>query len=172
MILYTCGDSFTFGDELKDPKDAWPYILGTMLNFNVHNFARNGASNDYIVKTTVEYLESNKPDIIILGWTTPDRIDIGGKTATVNHDAIIFKRWNDTWAKEKLQSQINLMEKYVLKEYNNFHCGTWIEDSYFEGMHNYIGRFVEWCYGLPKGPRGHPLEQGHQRIADEISKYI
>ena len=170
--LYTIGDSFTYGDELDNPKDAWPYLLGNQLGYEVHNHARNGASNDYIVKTTVEYLENNNPDIIIIGWTTPDRIDIGGKTATVNKDPIIFRRWNNDWAKEKLNTQITLMEKYILKDYNNFHCSTWIEDEYFQGMQNYIGRFVEWVYGTPHGPFGHPLEQGHQKIADEIKKYI
>ena len=35
----------------------------------------------------------------------------------------------------------------------------------------YIGRLVEWCYGYPKGPMG-ILEEGHQRIADEVSKYL
>ena len=32
--------------------------------------------------------------------------------------------------------------------------------------------FVEWTYGTPHGPGGHPLEQGHQRIAEEIVKYL
>jgi lysophospholipase L1-like esterase len=31
---------------------------------------------------------------------------------------------------------------------------------------------AEWCYGLPYGPNGHPLEQGHQRIADKIYEHI
>ena len=60
--LYTIGDSFTYGDELDDPKHAWPYILGDLMGYRVDNLARNGASNDYIVKSTVEYLESNTPD--------------------------------------------------------------------------------------------------------------
>jgi len=170
--LYTIGDSFTYGDELDDPKHAWPYILGDLMGYRVDNLARNGASNDYIVKTTVEYLESNTPDLVIIAWTTPDRIDIGGKTATVNHDPIIFKRWNEDWAREKLQTQINLMEKYVLKDYNNFHCATWIDEDYFKGMQNYIGKFVEWVDGTPHGICGHPLELGHQRISDKIAEYI
>ena len=37
---------------------------------------------------------------------------------------------------------------------------------------NYIGRFVEWAYGTPQGPGGHPLELGHRRIADEILRNI
>ena len=89
-MIYTIGDSFTYGDELDNPKHAWPYILGDLIGYHVDNLARNGASNDYIVKTTVEYLESNAPDLVILAWTTPDRIDIGGKTATVNLKTTFF----------------------------------------------------------------------------------
>lgn len=31
---------------------------------------------------------------------------------------------------------------------------------------------VEWTYGTPHGPNGHPLEQGHEIIADKIYKHI
>jgi len=34
-VLYTNGDSYTFGDELSNPrKSAWPYKLGSKLNCN------------------------------------------------------------------------------------------------------------------------------------------
>ena len=33
--LYTIGDSFTYGDELDNPKDAWPYLLGNQLGYEV-----------------------------------------------------------------------------------------------------------------------------------------
>lgn len=40
----------------------------------------------------------------------------------------------------------------------------------------YIGwpkeSMMEWTYGLPKGPGGHFLEQGHQHIADKINEHI
>jgi len=45
-----------------------------------------------------------------------------------------------------------------------------IDDKKFIGWPN--DGMVEWCYGSPKGPGGHPLEEGHQRIANEIAKYI
>jgi len=28
--------------------------------------------------------------------------------------------------------------------------------------------FMEWAYGTPHGPGGHPLEEGHQLIAEKI----
>ena len=172
MILYTVGDSFTFGDELSNPKKAWPYIVGDKLGCEVHNLARNGASNDYIMLTTVNYLENNKPEYIIIGWTTENRLDIGGKSATINHDPQVFRNWNDDWASKKLKTQIITMDKYICKNYNRYHCSTWIDSCYFDNMNNYLGKMVEWCYGEEQGPYGHPLELGHQKIAENIVKQI
>ena len=32
--------------------------------------------------------------------------------------------------------------------------------------------FVEWSYGTPCGPGGHPLEQGHKLIAEKLLEVI
>ena len=45
-----------------------------------------------------------------------------------------------------------------------------IDETKFLGWPN--DGMVEWTYGTPHGPGGHPLEQGHQRIAEEIVKYL
>jgi hypothetical protein len=45
-----------------------------------------------------------------------------------------------------------------------------IDDSKFVGWPN--DGMVEWAYGTPHGPGRHPLELGHQRIADKIAEYI
>lgn len=31
---------------------------------------------------------------------------------------------------------------------------------------------AEWCYGMLYGPKGHPLEAGHQQIANKIHEHI
>jgi hypothetical protein len=31
---------------------------------------------------------------------------------------------------------------------------------------------TEWCYGLPHGPNGHPLDDGHRVIAEKIYEHI
>ena len=52
-MLVTVGDSFTYGTELADTSLAWPYQLGLILNMPVINLPQPGASNDFIVRTTV-----------------------------------------------------------------------------------------------------------------------
>jgi hypothetical protein len=45
-----------------------------------------------------------------------------------------------------------------------------IDASMFvDGMFNSV---AEWCYGTPYGPNGHPLEAGHEIIANRIHDYI
>ena len=162
MIL-TIGDSFTYGSELSDPKLAWPYLLGK----DVVNLAVPGASNDYIFRNTIGYLHKNKVDVVIVVWTTPNRIEINGYQHTPNTSPGLFKEWDEEWARQKLATQMIALDKFL--DMPHYYCTTWDEPI---NLDCYIGRLVEWCYGSPKGPGGHPLEQGHQRIADEISKYI
>lgn len=48
--LITFGDSFTYGDELKNPKEScWPSILANKLQVPLENKAIIGNSNDYIM---------------------------------------------------------------------------------------------------------------------------
>lgn len=45
-----------------------------------------------------------------------------------------------------------------------------IDTQYFIGWPNEA--MVDWMGECPKGPRGHPLELGHQRTAEHINEYI
>lgn len=45
-----------------------------------------------------------------------------------------------------------------------------IDHSVFvDNMFTSVG---DWTYGTPHGPNGHPLEQGHERIAEKIYEHI
>lgn len=45
-----------------------------------------------------------------------------------------------------------------------------IDTDLYAGWPNFGAQ--EWTYGLPNGPGGHPLELGHQRIAEKINEHI
>jgi len=89
--LWTFGDSFTFGhgcrkdchnnsyynEYKKNGDDIWPNHLSKFLNFEVKNFGKNGASNDYIFDTVIknyEYVKQN--DIVVIGKTIYGRMEI------------------------------------------------------------------------------------------------
>jgi hypothetical protein len=77
VLLLANGDSFTYGYELPNKYDAWPYVLGKTLNFDVINYGICSGSNDYIRRTTLEYLLSNNPKpeeiFVIIGWSSEIR---------------------------------------------------------------------------------------------------
>ena len=82
MNIFFNGDSHTCGSELYYPKqDTYSYRLATLLNANVaSNLSVGGASNDYIIDTTEQYLrECEKlctyPDLIVIGWSECRRYD-------------------------------------------------------------------------------------------------
>ena len=50
-MLYTVGDSFTYGQELYNPEQqAWPVLLADRLGYRLINDGRPGVGNEYIVK--------------------------------------------------------------------------------------------------------------------------
>jgi len=73
--LLTVGDSYTYGDELTDRYQAWPYRLADRLTYEVQNKGQSGISNTSILRRTLEELAINSYDLVIIGWTNPGRIE-------------------------------------------------------------------------------------------------
>lgn len=146
--LWTFGDSFTFGhgcrpdgpDEAyyhnykKDGDDIWPNHLGKMLNLEVKNFGKCGASNDFIIDCIIDqwdYIREN--DFVIIGSTYYTRFDIPLKnklSLSTNfwHQVEDLKNFDAYFeSKEKMETVINfqyyfagheLYKKRHLKRYN------------------------------------------------------
>ena len=128
--LWTFGDSMTFGhgcNELcvsdtkedylpykKEGDDIWPNHLGKLLDFEVKNFGRNGASNDYIFDAVIEkYDEIKEGDVVIVNMTLHGRIEVPFEDNTRNvlstyENAMkIIGDGNDNQEKEKIEAVIN-----------------------------------------------------------------
>lgn len=184
MILIN-GDSFTYGAELDNPeKTAWPSLIkGTK------NIAISGASNDHIMYSTVDYIlkAETQPKYVIVAWTSPNRIEISGKQITAasgghyGYDLVnaIFRDWDEDWARLKFLNQIQLLSSFLEKRQisffyvSTFDIQSWAPDI---PVSNYLGwpreGILEWVRGYPRAPHGHPLELGHQRIAEKINEHI
>jgi hypothetical protein len=70
----TNGCSFTFGDELDDPKtQAWPALLAKRLGLPIVNLALPGSGNDCILRRTTEYLYKGLPKdskpLVVIAWS-------------------------------------------------------------------------------------------------------
>ncbi len=71
--LLTVGDSFTYGDELTDRYQAWPYRLADKLGHEVHNLGQSGCSNTSILRRTLEELGKffKKSEIVAIAALEP-----------------------------------------------------------------------------------------------------
>tara|TARA_Y100000361_G_scaffold65377_1_gene57368 strand:- start:254 stop:916 length:663 start_codon:yes stop_codon:yes gene_type:complete len=77
MKLYTIGDSWTYGDELVNPKeDSWPSVLSKELDCELVNDAQCGGPNDWMFRRTIEWVCQQKSldnTIVIVAWSEPNR---------------------------------------------------------------------------------------------------
>jgi hypothetical protein len=89
--LWTFGDSFTFGHGCRPDgpineyyynyksysDDVWPNLLGQMLNVEVKNLGKCGASNDFIIDSIIDNFDKiQQNDVVIIGKTFYQRFDI------------------------------------------------------------------------------------------------
>jgi hypothetical protein len=73
MRILTVGDSFTYGDELADIKQAWPYILQNKLSCELTNLGKPATGNTSMVRNVVE--NAADYDLIIVAWSHFARIE-------------------------------------------------------------------------------------------------
>ena len=72
-MIHAIGDSFTYGDELKNPnKSAWPAKLAEKLSASINNNAVSGGTNSRTVYQTIKNTQENY-DLYLIAWTTYSR---------------------------------------------------------------------------------------------------
>jgi hypothetical protein len=90
-ILFN-GCSWTYGAELIHLNEVfwerWRYSTHVANHFSCNhlNIAENSCSNDQIVRTTIEELEKNYYDLVVLQWTFHERTEIND---TLNYSKFI-----------------------------------------------------------------------------------
>ena len=111
MLLYTFGDSFTYGYELLDPvNSAWPTVLSKKLNADVINHARPGVDNDFIIETVINSISKQKPDLAIIAWTSASRRQFYDEHGT-------YVTWPGHITKDK-HTHRNTLTKYITAHNN------------------------------------------------------
>lgn len=209
-VIYTIGDSFTYGEELEDRNNAWPSLLANKFDMSLINEGKPGVGNEYIIKRTILAVSKHRPDLVIIGWTScarqehaddlgvydiwpgcsskkfennqyQNRKDFIKYITANNNDMHEYRRWLRQVVLLQSFLQNHNIDYIMCNTFDNQHrfgkyytlCQDYydlIDDSKFVGWPN--DGMVEWAYGTPHGPGRHPLELGHQRIADKIAEYI
>jgi hypothetical protein len=110
MKILAAGDSFTFGEELADLNNAWPFLVGQKCNANVVNLAKPACSNDRMVRLMFEFIidhRNPKPDLVLIGWSSPGRIEFADETGAFDvwpgYAGNLFIKDGCTWRKEIAQ---------------------------------------------------------------------
>jgi len=76
-IVACFGCSHTFGVGIPW-KETWPYVLGKLSNekFCTRNYAISGASNDFICRLILNYLQNNSPKAIVCFFPDISRAEL------------------------------------------------------------------------------------------------
>lgn len=207
-LLYTIGDSFTYGQELANPEQScWPRLVANAIGYELINDGRPGVGNEFMIKKTMQAVGKLKPDLVIVSWTSAGRVELADEwgayttwpacssrvfdedpklsyrkqlikyITTYNNELHEYRRWlRQVILLQSFLKCYNIKYKFVSAFDNQSRNEKYMKhnDGYVQMIDtdNFVGwpynGLVEWAYGTPQGPGGHPLEKGHKRIADTI----
>lgn len=73
MLLYVNGDSHSWGDDIGGPEFSYGKYLSKLLSAEFICDAEPARSNYRILENTKEFLKTNIPDLVVIGWSGWDR---------------------------------------------------------------------------------------------------
>lgn len=154
--LYTNGDSWTAGHfiqpslikkGIEDPnhidntayrkKYSWPAYTGFKLGIKVENKAHAGASNDWIVRSTIndfnELLKTHSPNkfFALIGWSSPERKDFFYKNGEIQGWDTFYPAEYRDWTDKDDKVRNDFYKSYVVRFWNE-------EEYYTRHMLNVI----------------------------------
>ena len=192
MILYVNGDSHSAGAEavntycfaeddskyrtlgrLPHPDNlevSYGQVLADRMNCQLHCDAESASSNHRIIRTTWEYIKRQKPDFVVVGWSTWERKEFQDPATGVNWQVNaggVGEDWPD-WLKAEYpkfvaeldwRNETNMAHSKV----HQFHLDLKRQGirhlffntySYFDA--NQLGQTYTWdnSYLEPYNPRG------------------
>ena len=155
MKLLTVGDSFTYGEELSDRTQSWPQKLANRINYELLNLALPSASNDKILRRTLDYLATESADLVVIGWSNIGRSEhadeFGYYDVWPGYQGAIFARDGFDWRNQlvdyvsryhnseaihrKFLQQVILLQSYLkLRNINYVMCNI-VQNEYYKKKH-------------------------------------
>lgn len=183
-----------YNNQQIDPSPlAWPQLLADRLKQPVTNLGLSGSSNSRIFRRTVEACALDRYELVICSWTSLDRLDVtySGKECTTTAgnpvwpwvksyylDHYTTEHATQTWLAQILALQsylkqcqqqyifVNSIRPMISKKYS--HLVNQIDFDHYLDWNN---SFQDWTCGLPRGHRGHFLEEGHVIVAQRLFEF-
>jgi hypothetical protein len=154
-MLYVNGDSHSYGIGV-DATETFAHSVANKFNLNLINQSKIGASNQRIIRTTQEYLKTNIPNLVLIGWTTWEREEWihEEKYYDVNssgHNGLPAELENryKVWVIDQTSDTLDTKSQYWHKEIYNLHLDLQkknIPHLFFNCMYNFfkIVNYVDW----------------------------
>ncbi len=202
MKIYFDGDSWTQGGELdKERRESLRFsrLVCEKLGAEECNVSRGGASNHHIVRQLLIENDISQYDLAIIQMTYPERTEIyredakRWKTITIGDTPLVS--WYPWEKRKKRLEERGINYKFWTQYYKEFYNETY--GSTYEKIHATTIRshckannvrlilmsnnnlFAKIKFDLelevPKYPKtkiGHPTEEGHRIIADDLLRLI
>jgi hypothetical protein len=189
--LISIGDSCIFGSELSDVKDdtlpsklTYPAIISQQFDLEYLCLAKPGASNQYIVKTLLEY-PFKKTEILLIQWTNPARFGLhleqGWHDLSPNLDDMNEAKLLATELYKKIEVgeftklQFEMCVSTVLQKIKipMVMTSNNVPPCYENLTQKFENKnFLDFCKPFAHGIKGHPLEEAHVESAKCIKPYI
>ena len=107
MKLFFSGCSITWGDELEDRmSERFSTLVSNHYKSPNTVLSERGISNDCIVRNSINYLQNNKADMVVIQYTVPSRIEY----YTANEDPLL-------WTPQRIKSM--KQRDYYTRVYND-----------------------------------------------------
>lgn len=145
MTLWIFGDSLSLPYNLTDANDGWPTILSDWLGAECKNFAKPAVDNFFIYQsyTDVEkHVTSN--DIVIIGWTHPNRKMFELDRSNPNHkealrigDNYVYESGGREYMRGKNENiyTVKKWQSLLPTRRNNPFYDTWFENYFSSHEH-------------------------------------
>jgi len=158
MILYVNGDSHSYGHDAGGPEFCYGKILADRLGAVLHLDATPAASNAKIIRTTRNYLRTNRPDAIIIGWSTWERTEYlyDNEYYQFTGSSRIRPEWSDEVKEQYKRFVVNASNDFRNSEFQA-HIDIW---NFYNEMKSYNIPFVFFnchanfkhvvAYGMPE----------------------
>jgi hypothetical protein len=157
MNLYINGDSHTqgIGISFEPNENKFANLVAKNFNANLINQATLGASNDKIIRTTKEFLETNpNPDLIIIGWAVWEReewlyddvyyqVNSAGHTGLPDYAIDRFNKWIETQTPESLTKKSHVEHEKIYQLHTEL-LNKKIPHLFFNSMYNFFNIVNEY----------------------------
>ena len=137
-LLYTNGDSWTYGEGLKEEQhpfneqsykfyNTWPWHVKEHYNIpQLINDGKGGGSNVRMYRRTIEFIQNYNNDlskvVIIIGWTSSERQEIPVPVEVWSEDGVNSFEWTErqywAWSHSSSEDEDILKNVYKPKEFS------------------------------------------------------